>query len=185
MAGYSARAGCVWVVRRARVPIRTTSRSVFGAATCTITNDDIAGHIVVSKVTVPAGDTQSFDFTVTGSGYSNFSLKDGEQNSQQVNAGVYSVAEAALPAWEQTGAECDNGQTVGHIEVPLDTTVHCTITNSKRPVVKIVKQVVPEDDGGTFNLAIEDKAGKTVTRMDPTDTATTRTPVSSTSQPAR
>ena len=49
---------------------------VGGEATCTITNNDIAGHIVVDKVTVPAGDPQSFDFTVTGEGYSNFSLSD-------------------------------------------------------------------------------------------------------------
>ena len=30
----------------------------------------------------------------------------------------------------------------------------CTITNSKRPLVKVVKQVEPENDGGTFNLGI-------------------------------
>ena len=63
-----------------------------GEATCTITNDDIAGHIVVDKVTVPAGSDQVFDFTVTGTGYSNFSLTDAaEPNSQQVNAGLYTV----------------------------------------------------------------------------------------------
>ena len=134
---------------------RNITVGLAGEATCTITNDDIAGHIVVDKVTVPSGSDQVFDFTVTGTGYSNFSLTDAaEPNSQQVNAGLYTVSETALAAWEQTGAECDQGQTIGHIQVALDTTVHCTITNSKRPVVKVVKQVVPENDGGTFNLGI-------------------------------
>ena len=36
--------------------------------TCTITNTK-RGHIVVDKVTLPAGDPQSFQFTTSGAGY--------------------------------------------------------------------------------------------------------------------
>ena len=103
---------------------------------------------------------------MTGAGYSNFSLTDAaEPNSQQVNAGLYSVSETALAAWEQTGAECDQGQTIGHIQVALDTTVHCTITNSKRPIVNVVKKVL-DGDPGRFNLGIRNEAGELLTSDD-------------------
>ena len=47
--------GSVSVGRRVSAT-RTITVGLAGEATCTITNNDIAGHIVVDKVTVPSGD---------------------------------------------------------------------------------------------------------------------------------
>jgi hypothetical protein len=74
--------------------------------TCTITNDDQPGTIVVVKVAKPAMGT--FGFTTTGVGYGGFSLSGataggGNQNSQSLNAGTYTVQEGLQPNWTLTG----------------------------------------------------------------------------------
>jgi hypothetical protein len=58
--------------------------------TCTITNDDLPGTIIIQKVSAPAN-TGSFSFATTGSGYNNFILPGGGQNSQALSAGLYSA----------------------------------------------------------------------------------------------
>src|SRR5262249_52008730 len=56
-------------------------------ATCTITNDDQPGTIIIKKVIKPTGSATSFAFNTTGTGYAGFSLAGGQQNSQDLNAG--------------------------------------------------------------------------------------------------
>jgi hypothetical protein len=70
--------------------------------TCTITNDDKPGTIIVKKNTKPAN-TGSFDFTTTGSGYNAFTLSGGGQNSQTLSAGSYTVREGTQLGWTLTG----------------------------------------------------------------------------------
>ncbi len=73
-------------------------------ATCTITNDDQPGTIVVIKSAKPAqGD---FVFTTTGTGYNGFNLTGatpGNKNTQIVNAGTYTVKESTQLGWILTG----------------------------------------------------------------------------------
>ena len=47
--------------------------------------------------------------------------------------------------------DCDQN---GSVQLAYGDVKSCTITNSKRPQVKVVKEVVPANDGGTFNLGI-------------------------------
>ena len=80
---------------------------VAGEATCTITNDDQAGHIIIRKITDPLNSPTSFDFDATGSSYTDFSLtgqSGSNENDQTLNAGNYSVQEINIPAgWVLTG----------------------------------------------------------------------------------
>src|SRR5438445_5142717 len=62
------------------------------------------GHIVVDKVTSPAGDPTSFSFSTTGTGYAGFSLTDAAApNDQTLAPGSYSVSEAVPAGWDLTG----------------------------------------------------------------------------------
>jgi len=89
-------------------------------ATCTITNDDQPGTIIIKKNTKPAN-TGSFGFTTTGSGYTGFTLPGGGQNSQTLSAGAYTVKESTQLGWILTGI---GGST------DANTPYNCTVTGS-------------------------------------------------------
>lgn len=120
--------------------------------TCTFTNTQ-RGHIIVDKVTLPSGDTQSFAFTTTGTGYTGFNLTDAAApNDQELKPGVYSVTETAVAGWDLTGLSCTDpsGAPViagskATINLAAGETVNCTFTNTKRGKITIVKDAVPND----------------------------------------
>ena len=90
--------------------------------TCTITNNDQPGTIVVQKIIKPVGSLTSFSFTTTGTGYINFSLAGGQTNTQtNLSAGSYSVKELVPLGWVLTG--------IGGSTDP-NTPYNCTITGS-------------------------------------------------------
>ena len=75
-------------------------------ATCTITNDDKPGTIIVKKIIKPTGALTSFSFNTTGDGninalpdYQPFSLSGGQTNSQTLDAGAYTVKELVPLGW--------------------------------------------------------------------------------------
>jgi hypothetical protein len=88
--------------------------------TCTITNDDQPGTIIIRKVSKPEN-SGSFAFTTTGTGYSGFTLPGGSQNSQTVNAGSYTVKESTQLGWILTG--------IGGSADPT-TPYNCTVSGS-------------------------------------------------------
>jgi hypothetical protein len=90
------------------------------SATCTFTNVDLPGRIVINKVTKPAN-TGSFAFTTTGTGYSNFSLPGGGSNGQNLSAGTYTVKETTQLGWILTG--------IGGSTDP-NTPYNCVVTGS-------------------------------------------------------
>jgi hypothetical protein len=89
--------------------------------TCTITNNDQPGTIIVKKVIKPVTSVTTFSFQTTGTGYSGFSLGDGQENSQSLNAGSYTVKELVPLGWVLTGI---GGST------DVNTPYNCTITGS-------------------------------------------------------
>ena len=127
--------------------------------TVTFTNDQ-RGSITIIKDAQPEGD-QSFGFTASGSGVSNFSLvDDGTATNTQVfsdlTPGNYSVAETVPSGWDLTGLVCTGGGTntstsVATATIGLDQgeTVVCTFTNTaQRSALTLIKHVV-NDNGGT------------------------------------
>lgn len=118
----------------------------------------VTGTIIIDKVTDPAGDPQSFAFTLTG-GPSElnqvFSLTDAStpHNSGPVQPGFnYSVAETVPDGWDLTSATCDDGSPVGDIEMSAGETITCTFTNTKRGEIQIEKQTVPDGSPQTFSF---------------------------------
>jgi hypothetical protein len=87
--------------------------------TCTITNDDKPGTIVVQKIVKPVGALTSFHFNTTGTGYNGFDLAGGQQNSQTLNVGNYTVKELVPLGWVLTG--------IGGSTDP-NTPYNCTVT---------------------------------------------------------
>jgi hypothetical protein len=72
-------------------------------ATCTITNNDLPGTIIVQKVIKPTISLTVFNFDADGTGYIDFSLSGGQSNSQTLNAGTYKVTELVPLGWVLTG----------------------------------------------------------------------------------
>src|SRR5262249_44624307 len=71
-------------------------------ATASATATPQSGTIIVKTITKPAN-TGSFAFTATGAGYTGFAINGGEQNSQTLNAGTYTVTEGTQLGWNLTG----------------------------------------------------------------------------------
>ncbi|MGH2526847.1 MAG: prealbumin-like fold domain-containing protein, partial [Actinomycetota bacterium] len=137
-----------------------TSNIVLAAgetATCTYTNT-LRGSIVVDKVTAPAGDPQSFPFTLTGGPDAinqGFSLTDAAapHNSGLVKPGTYAVAETSVPAgWDLTSATCSDGSSPGSISLEAGETVTCTFTNTRRGRIIVEKQTIPNGDPTLFSF---------------------------------
>jgi hypothetical protein len=107
--------------------------------TCTFTNseDEVPpepGQIIVEKVVTEGSDTsQSFEFTASYD-EDGFSLADGESNnSGDLDAGTYSVAETVPTGWSLVSAVCDNEDDPSSIDLEAGETVTCTFTNDELP----------------------------------------------------
>jgi len=118
--------------------------------TCTFVNTQNA-KIIVDKVTSPSGNSQSFAFTTTGSGYTGFSLTDAAApNEQTLTPGTYSVAETAVAGWDLTSSTCvssiQDTETPASIELDAGETVTCTFTNTQQGShIIIIKDAQPND----------------------------------------
>jgi hypothetical protein len=133
--------------------------------TCSITNNDQPGTIIIRKLTNPLNSSQSFDFDAGGtpSTYNDFSLTGvsaggANLNSQTLNAGSYTVQEINIPAnWTLTGvgqpgsSTCEllsttgAGTSTGSGDVPTATatitlaigdTIRCTFENTREGVTR-------------------------------------------------
>jgi hypothetical protein len=116
--GYTASA---WVCVGGTQSGSNITVGIGGEATCTITNNDQPGTIIIQKLIKPTGSSTSFTFNTTGTGYSGFSLAGGQENSQSLNAGSYSAKELVPLGWVLTG--------IGGSTDP-NTPYNCTVTGS-------------------------------------------------------
>jgi hypothetical protein len=135
-------------------PNRTASINLApsDSVACTYTNTKL-GKIVVDKVTQPSGDTTSFSYTTTGTGYAGFSLTDAaapnDSGPLTPNA-AYTVTEGALTGWALSDLQCTS--TLGTSTVTVDKatrkatvsnlapgdTVNCTFTNTLKFRVAVI-----------------------------------------------
>jgi hypothetical protein len=121
-------------------PIASIDLEAGETVTCTFTNEKLA-KIVLVKNTIGGNDT--FGFTMTGTGLpanQNLVTSNGTQSQIFENLNpdnTYTIAETGIPAgWANTGASCDQGETIGDIDLEPGETVTCTFTNNK-PVAQI------------------------------------------------
>ena len=120
--------------------------------TCTITNDDQPGTLIVNKIVInDNGGTKiasDFAFSVNGGAAVPFIQNGTDQsigsNMLTVNAGTYSVVEANVPVagYATSYSNCSN------VVVPNGGTKTCTITNDDQPAhLTVIKQVVNNNGG--------------------------------------
>ena len=123
--------------------------------TCTITNDDQPGKIIVTKVVVNdnGGTLQVADFNLFVGATQ---VSSGAENG--VDAGSYVVSEDAFAGYSSAiSGDCD---AQGNVTVGNGETKSCTITNDDVPPTLTLVKTVINDNGGTlavsdFNLYID------------------------------
>lgn len=121
------------------------------SATCTIHNVDQAGHLIVHKITDPVSDTTT-QFSIAASGSGNIespatrSIAGGSSVDYTVDAGTYSVSEADLAGWDETGNDCTG------IAIANGETKECTVTNTKRAHIIIQKNAMPDSNTQAFTF---------------------------------
>ena len=123
---------------------------------CTITNADNLGKIIIEKQTLPDGDTQMFAFSGGVSGQ----IADGGTLEKIVVPGNYSVSEIVPNGWDLTSLTCDDlnsGVSVAagataNINVESNETVKCTFTNTKRGLITVIKDVISNPDPQDFTF---------------------------------
>lgn len=120
--------------------------------TCTITNDDIPGTIMIVKNTL--GGDDSFDFTVAGPSQATptVTTTGGTGNTGFItsDAGSYSISETDIPeGWDLTGSSCTSGSP-DDFTLPLDGSITCTFENTKRGHLIVHKVTDPPSDATTL-----------------------------------
>jgi uncharacterized repeat protein (TIGR01451 family) len=109
------------------------------SATCTITNTKYASLTIVKDAN--PNSSQSFGFTASGTGLSNFSLTDdgsvfGSNTKTFTNLlpATYSVTENAVSGWDST-ASCTDGSLNTAINISAGESVTCTFVNVLRGAI--------------------------------------------------
>jgi Prealbumin-like fold domain len=127
-----------------------------GNKTCTVTNNDLPGHLIVRKVVDnTAGGTKratDFSFSVNGGAPTPFK-QDGTDvlkglNTVDVSAGSFNVVEHATPiaGYSTTYSGCSG-------TILNDETRTCTITNTAQTAHLIINKVVVNNNGGSLTAA--------------------------------
>ena len=146
-------------VVEANLPITGYSTSSSGCSgsiangetkTCTITNNDVAGTLIVKKVVVNdnGGSKHATDFGFELNGGSTVAfLQDGDvlhgKNTLSISAGSYSVDESSHSGYTKSlSTDCSGSIANGETRT-------CTITNDDQAAMLIVKKVVINDNGGS------------------------------------
>jgi hypothetical protein len=128
-------------------------------ATCTITNTRKPG-LTVNKVCLPTNDTGKFnlqiDAATAGTG-ANASC-GGSTGLVEVTIGTHTVGETAGTSTDLNnyttviGGDCASN---GSVTIAAGEFKTCTITNTRKPTLRVNKVCVPTNDGGAFNLQID------------------------------
>ncbi len=114
--------------------------------TCTITNDDQPGTLIVKKVVInDNGGTktaQNFSFQINGGAVTPFEAD--AENVFTLNTGTYSVTEVADTQYTTTYSNCAS------VAITNGATATCTITNDDKPATLKLTKTVVNDNGGTL-----------------------------------
>lgn len=124
-----------------------------------LTLDDFAfiqqipkGTIIVKNV--ESGGTAALAYATTGTGYAGFTLNNGEQNSQTLAVGTYSVTQTPQENWTSDGGFCDNGNSPSSIILAENQTVTCTFTNTYTAPTAKLKIEMTTENSGKFDILL-------------------------------
>ena len=109
------------------------------------------GTIIVDKVTLPSGASDSFAFSLTPQGGTAipFNLTDAAApfaSNQPV--GTYAVAETVPAGWDLSSATCSDGSSPAAVNLGSGEVVTCTFTNTQRGSITAVLDLVPLSGNG-------------------------------------
>ncbi len=143
---------------------------------CTFTNTE-DDHIVIGKVTFPAGGT---DFDFSGD-LGSFTLDDGDVEIQAVEPGTFTITEQDPgPDYDLTALECaiiDSQSGISYVSGDLNTgsveltltgpgqTAYCLFENTERGNITIVKEADPSD-GTEFDFTLGGDASESFALVD-------------------
>ena len=144
--------------------------------TCTYTNTE-DDHIVIGKVTFPAGGT---DFDFSGD-LGSFTLDDGDVEIQAVEPGTFTITEQDPgPDYDLTALECaiiDSQTGISYVSGDLNSrsvditltgpgqAAYCLFENTERGHIRIVKEADPSD-GTEFDFTLGGDASESFTLVD-------------------
>ncbi len=112
------------------------------------------GRIIVAQTVLPAGASQTFDYTASFAP-TTFTLSDGlQQESGFLEAGVYSVTADPVDEWTTT-ATCSDGSPSDAVVLAADETVTCTFSSSQRPRLIVTNTVEPDGDPQSFDFTLD------------------------------
>jgi hypothetical protein len=118
------------------------------------------GRIVLDEVTVPAGDPQSFAFSITGGPdavNASFSLTDAAApfQSATVRPGTYVATQSPLPTgWDLVSATCSDGSSPSAVALAPGEIVTCTFTHMKRGRILVDEVTTPSADPQSFSFTL-------------------------------
>lgn len=126
---------------------------------CTVTNARDTGIIRVEKQTNPDSDPTNFTFSGDVAG----TASDGQFITvANIPTGQYTSSEATSSGWVLESISCDDGDSSGNLDtrtatfnLDVDETVTCTFTNNKTPLLTVIKELLPSNDPGLFDLTID------------------------------
>ena len=129
---------------------------------------------VVKKLPAPTTDTGKFDFTQNGVGDDNGGVGLWQQRHHRLQERAVATTtpppRPATPAtdlgdyvstwsWANDAATTSGTGTAivaaDNLDLGFGAQVTCTFTNHRKPQIKVVKDVVPNSDTGTFELSID------------------------------
>jgi hypothetical protein len=132
---------------------------------CVITNSRLQGQVTVNKVWLPAEAKGAVTLQI-GPSTQAFAAGDTQSFSKSLNTGsVVSVGEPTIPAGFDAFIDCTGDQAAEAAGSTLDvavgeTPVTCTVTNKRKPQVKVTKVLDPTTDPGKFDLQVNGKTEK-------------------------
>ncbi len=114
--------------------------------TCTITNDDQPGTLIVKKIVVGSEDDESiFSFSVNEA--TSIAFESDGENILTVDAGTYDVTEPEVDGYTASYDNCSQ------LEIPNGGTETCTITNTKKGHIIVDKITDPSADPQVFGFS--------------------------------
>ena len=132
---------------------------------CVVTNTRKQGQVTVDKVWLPEAAKGAVTLKI-GSFTQVFTAGDTQSFSKSLNTGTtVNVGELAVPAGFDAFVDCTGdgaGEVAGSsLDVTAgETPVVCTVTNKRKPQVKVTKQLNPTTDPGKFDLQVNGETKK-------------------------